>query len=314
MLVLLCAGPRRGRGRGARRRPRSSWSTWRRWSTTTSSTPRRCAAACRRSPRPPAASARVGHRRPALLPRLRPARRRPATPRAVELLADASVALARGELAQRQDAFDTAISERALPRALPAEDRDAVRVRLPARPRRPRRCGDFGAEIGLAFQLLDDVLDVTGPPERTGKARGTDLLDGTVTLPLIVAAEADPAIARRRPARPRRRRAPRRSATGSPRPARSSRSAPGPWRWSPTAKRRLDARRLRRRAAPACSTWSPTASSSATAEPAQRKSSAVIRSASSAAAKASAMCCMFSRSSCLRTPLSAWVPASSSSS
>ena len=52
----------------------------------------------------------------------------------------------------------------------------------------------FGAEVGLAFQLLDDVLDVAGPPERTGKARGTDLLDGTVTLPLVVAAEIDPEI------------------------------------------------------------------------------------------------------------------------
>ena len=59
-------------------------------------------------------------------------------------------------------------------------------------PRRPRRSADFGREIGLAFQLLDDVLDVTGPPERTGKARGTDLLDGTVTLPLILARERDP--------------------------------------------------------------------------------------------------------------------------
>jgi geranylgeranyl pyrophosphate synthase len=53
---------------------------------------------------------------------------------------------------------------------------------------------EFGGQIGLAFQLLDDVLDVSGPPERTGKARGTDLLDGTVTLPLIAAAEADPEI------------------------------------------------------------------------------------------------------------------------
>jgi geranylgeranyl pyrophosphate synthase len=52
----------------------------------------------------------------------------------------------------------------------------------------------FGREIGTAFQLLDDVLDVTGPPERTGKARGTDLLDGTVTLPLIVARETDPGL------------------------------------------------------------------------------------------------------------------------
>ena len=54
----------------------------------------------------------------------------------------------------------------------------------------------FGREIGLAFQLLDDVLDVTGPPERTGKARGTDLLDGTVTLPLILAREEDRSLAK----------------------------------------------------------------------------------------------------------------------
>jgi geranylgeranyl pyrophosphate synthase len=47
----------------------------------------------------------------------------------------------------------------------------------------------------LAFQLLDDVLDVTGPPERTGKLRGADLLDGTVTLPLIVARRRDAALA-----------------------------------------------------------------------------------------------------------------------
>ena len=53
---------------------------------------------------------------------------------------------------------------------------------------------DFGERIGLAFQLLDDVLDVSGPVERTGKPRGTDLLDGTVTLPLILARERDPGL------------------------------------------------------------------------------------------------------------------------
>ncbi len=54
---------------------------------------------------------------------------------------------------------------------------------------------DFGEQIGLAFQILDDVLDVTGPPERTGKPSGADLLDGTVTLPLIVARRRDPGVA-----------------------------------------------------------------------------------------------------------------------
>jgi geranylgeranyl pyrophosphate synthase len=53
----------------------------------------------------------------------------------------------------------------------------------------------FGERIGLAFQLLDDVLDVSGPPERTGKPRGADLLDGTVTLPLILARRRDPELA-----------------------------------------------------------------------------------------------------------------------
>jgi geranylgeranyl pyrophosphate synthase len=51
--------------------------------------------------------------------------------------------------------------------------------------------GHFGTRIGLAFQIFDDVLDVSGPTERTGKPRGTDLLDGTVTLPLIIARDRD---------------------------------------------------------------------------------------------------------------------------
>jgi geranylgeranyl pyrophosphate synthase len=110
---------------------------------------------------------------------------------AVELLSEASVALAQGELAQRRDAYDITVSE----------DRYLERCRLKTGKLFECACllghsalGSFGAEVGLAFQLLDDVLDVAGPPERTGKARGTDLLDGTVTLPLIAAANADPSI------------------------------------------------------------------------------------------------------------------------
>jgi geranylgeranyl pyrophosphate synthase len=112
-------------------------------------------------------------------------------------LSSASVALARGELAQRSDAFDTSISEeRYLERCSLKTARlfeSACRVgRLASGASGTEGLASFGREIGLAFQLLDDVLDVTGPPERTGKARGTDLLDGTVTLPLILARRLDP--------------------------------------------------------------------------------------------------------------------------
>jgi geranylgeranyl pyrophosphate synthase len=113
--------------------------------------------------------------------------------RSVELLADAAVALARGELAQRHDAFDLEIDEqRYLHRCRLKTARLFECACLLGRD--DEHLQGFGSEVGLAFQLLDDVLDVTGPPERTGKARGTDLLDGTVTLPLIEAAASDPGI------------------------------------------------------------------------------------------------------------------------
>jgi geranylgeranyl pyrophosphate synthase len=114
-------------------------------------------------------------------------------------LSSASVALALGELAQRHDAYEISISEeRYLERCSLKTARlfeSACRIgRLASGAPGTEELASFGREIGLAFQLLDDVLDVTGPPERTGKARGTDLLDGTVTLPLILARRLDPSL------------------------------------------------------------------------------------------------------------------------
>jgi geranylgeranyl pyrophosphate synthase len=116
----------------------------------------------------------------------------------VRVLSEASSALALGELLQRADAFDAGVSvERYMERCEyktarlfeAACELGALEAGAPAD--RVAALGAFGRRIGLAFQLLDDVLDVSGPAERTGKARGTDLLDGTVTLPLILAREHD---------------------------------------------------------------------------------------------------------------------------
>jgi geranylgeranyl pyrophosphate synthase len=119
--------------------------------------------------------------------------------RQVGLLAGASVGLAKGELAQRRDAFDLSITaERYLERCRLKTARlfeCACLIGADPGPERAAALSTYGAEIGLAFQLLDDVLDVTGPAERTGKALGTDLLDGTVTMPLILARDRDPGLA-----------------------------------------------------------------------------------------------------------------------
>jgi geranylgeranyl pyrophosphate synthase len=122
------------------------------------------------------------------------------SPDAVGWLSEASSALARGELMQRADAWRPDVTqERYLERCrLKTASLFAASCRLGAmfggRPAMADPLGSFGEAVGLAFQMLDDVLDVSGPAERTGKPRGTDLLDGTVTLPLILARARDPAL------------------------------------------------------------------------------------------------------------------------
>jgi geranylgeranyl pyrophosphate synthase len=118
---------------------------------------------------------------------------------AVRALSAASSALAQGELLQRADAWNASVRvERYLRRCelkTACLFEAACRLGALEAGTHDDALAAFGRRIGLAFQILDDVLDVSGPAERTGKHRGTDLLDGTVTLPLILARRRDPDLA-----------------------------------------------------------------------------------------------------------------------
>jgi geranylgeranyl pyrophosphate synthase len=127
-------------------------------------------------------------------------------PAQLRALSDAGAALAAGELLQREDAYAAHVTiERYLRRCeLKTAALFEAACRLGVLVAGGAGFGSaaladalaaFARRIGVAFQLLDDVLDVSGPVERTGKARGTDLLDGTVTLPLILARERDSELA-----------------------------------------------------------------------------------------------------------------------
>ena len=56
---------------------------------------------------------------------------------------------------------------------------------------RDEQLGRFGLNLGIAFQIADDILDCVGEETETGKVPGTDLREGTPTLPLLLAAQED---------------------------------------------------------------------------------------------------------------------------
>jgi geranylgeranyl pyrophosphate synthase len=108
-------------------------------------------------------------------------------PLSVRVLADACLRLARGEALQRTQTHDaTTTVESYLERcALKTGALFDAACRLGG------GSGEFGLALGVAFQIVDDILDCAGATIETGKIAGTDLRDGTPTLPLLLAAQED---------------------------------------------------------------------------------------------------------------------------
>ena len=107
--------------------------------------------------------------------------------RSPAILADAAVALSRGEALQRRQLHDpdTPIESYLERCALKTGKLFEAACRLAG------GSGEFGLALGIAFQVADDILDCTGDAADTGKVPGTDLREGTPTLPLLLAARED---------------------------------------------------------------------------------------------------------------------------
>jgi geranylgeranyl pyrophosphate synthase len=113
----------------------------------------------------------------------------------VSILAETALALARGEALQKRQEHqpDTSIDDYLARCSLKTGKLFEAACLLGAR---ERRLGDFGLALGVAFQIVDDILDCSGETIETGKIAGTDLREGTPTLPLILAAREDETVRR----------------------------------------------------------------------------------------------------------------------
>ncbi len=123
-------------------------------------------------------------------------------PTAVDLLSATAVGLSEGEVLQRAEAYDVHVDVAAYVRRCERKTADLFAAACAlgallsgAGDAVAGAVGEYGRLIGIAFQVFDDILDCSGDEAATGKRPGTDVRDGTITLPLIYALEARPELA-----------------------------------------------------------------------------------------------------------------------
>ncbi|HTN47960.1 MAG TPA: polyprenyl synthetase family protein [Burkholderiaceae bacterium] len=112
--------------------------------------------------------------------------------RVMRILADATNRIAEGEVLQLLNVHDPSVNEeryfsvveRKTATLFEAGARIAA-VLAGADRAIEDRCANYGASLGRAFQIVDDILDYSGHAEDIGKRLGDDLREGKVTLPLI---------------------------------------------------------------------------------------------------------------------------------
>jgi geranylgeranyl pyrophosphate synthase len=110
---------------------------------------------------------------------------------AVATLADACLALARGEAMQRSQTGDPDTTIDAYLERCALKTGKLFEAACLLGSGGDRGLGAYGLALGIAFQIADDILDCAGQTQETGKIPGTDLREGTPTMPLLLAAQED---------------------------------------------------------------------------------------------------------------------------
>jgi geranylgeranyl pyrophosphate synthase len=117
---------------------------------------------------------------------------------AVDLFSATAVGLSEGEVLQRAEARDVTVGVEQYVRRCEHKTADlfsaacSLGALLSGQKEAVAAVGEYGRLIGLAFQVFDDILDCSGDQAATGKRPGTDVRDGTVTLPMIYALQVRP--------------------------------------------------------------------------------------------------------------------------
>lgn len=113
--------------------------------------------------------------------------------RIMQVLADATNVIAEGEVLQLMNTHNAALAEAAYLQVIRSKTAKLFEAscRLAAilteKQDIEQACANYGQALGTAFQVIDDILDYDGDTAELGKNLGSDLREGKVTLPLIVA-------------------------------------------------------------------------------------------------------------------------------
>src|SRR5947209_8718108 len=113
---------------------------------------------------------------------------------AVTTLADAALCLSRGEAMQKLQTHDPDTPVAAYLERCRLKTGKLIEAACLLGSGGDERLGAYGLNLGVAFQIADDILDCAGQTQETGKIPGTDLREGTPTMPLLLAAQQDGAV------------------------------------------------------------------------------------------------------------------------